>query len=392
MSNMTLRADGPMDRFVRHLDRPVHPVVAPRRRLVLFPDGRTIEGLAVSPDGTRLAVVGEDMVSIIDTATGNRVTDYLRVFDGSLLSLRFSPDGRHLVLGLTGDRVLVLDALSGGIISLETIPVGRLASATMTTDGALLVAARGYEGVYLWRWSSSGSWGQEPLPPVTAEEVSITSDGHLVVAEPEGRVAVHNLTAGEVREVWPTDGKTRGRLWGLTDLMQVLGGDVTHLVRLSDGHTVFFSWPNRAVSAAALTPDGNWIYLSFLREGGTVYQYPVTGWQGLYLALSGKVRTTLLIWADTSWRALVTATEHLRMMPDVLLAEHGEGLVALTPGVGGEHRLAVSWGEALEDDGWQWEISRITDMYGNTGSPLHEGQEAAFPDVVRAIVGVLVRP
>ena len=393
MPEMILRVDGPMDQFVRYLDRPVHPVEAPWRRLCLFADGLTIEGLAVSPDGTRLALAGAGLVSVIDTRTGGRVGDYPDVFNVSLLSLRFSPDGRHLVLGLEDGLLLMLDAVGGeGIVSTERIPAGRLVSATVMADGSLLVAARDHEGVCLWRRVFSGGWEQERLRCADPEEISITSGGELVVAEKDGWVIVHDLKTGEMRKVWPTDKETLARLWGLNDLVQVLGGDATHLVRLSDGRSIFFSWPNRFVSAAALTPDGNWIYLSFLREGGTVYQYPANGWQWPYLALSGERRTALLIWADNSWQALMTATMQLGVMPDVLLAERGDGLVALTPGAGGEHRLAVRWAEAREGAGWQWEISRITDIYGNTGSPLREGQEASLPAVVRAVARALTVP
>lgn len=92
---------------------------------------RWIRMLAVSPDQSRIASVGDDMkTKLWDAATGNRLAtwgDYESKtphgFPSMLYAVAFSADGKWLATGDRTGRVLVRDAASGQIAATVETPV-----------------------------------------------------------------------------------------------------------------------------------------------------------------------------------------------------------------------------------------------------------------------------
>jgi WD40 repeat protein len=117
---------------------------APRwRRSVAQPSkGFRQRALAVSPDGARLALVGErGPVQLLDARTGQRIRSFEVPRNASLAMLAFSPDGAFLVLGC-GHQACVLDAASGQLVarlsSTGARPGEMVWSGSFSPDGKLL--------------------------------------------------------------------------------------------------------------------------------------------------------------------------------------------------------------------------------------------------------------
>src|SRR5262249_38279082 len=73
----------------------------------------TIVHLVFSPDGSRLVSSGRDRIGYLwDVATGKRLAA-LDGHRGVIRSAAFSPDGRHLVSGGADKRILVYDLPPG---------------------------------------------------------------------------------------------------------------------------------------------------------------------------------------------------------------------------------------------------------------------------------------
>jgi WD40 repeat protein len=92
--------------------RPVHTVrvweLASGKELWSSPTTRWGRAMAFSPNGSRLAWAGADVFAVHDAATGKELLRR-EGFDGSVLSLAFSPGGTRLATGLDNATMLVWD-------------------------------------------------------------------------------------------------------------------------------------------------------------------------------------------------------------------------------------------------------------------------------------------
>lgn len=113
----------------------------------------TVHDLIFSPDGTRLAVQGQDTVYVATVATGAvaRAAQGVRGREGVLA---WAPDGR-LAMGMADQRVLVWDAATGRTEVLPGRPPGdTITRLAWSPDGGALAALSqetgGGAGVRLW--------------------------------------------------------------------------------------------------------------------------------------------------------------------------------------------------------------------------------------------------
>jgi len=108
-----------------------------------------INGVCVSPDGTRIISGGEDMtVRVWDMATG-RELHTLSGHTGAVKSVYMSPDGTRIVSGSYDDTVKVWDADTGKIIRTLTGHTSYVHSVGVSRDNAKLVTASSNE-IIIW--------------------------------------------------------------------------------------------------------------------------------------------------------------------------------------------------------------------------------------------------
>ena len=104
---------------------------------IMHGDGDVLRGIAISPDGKRLAVLSGGGVLFFDARTYAQIGDPLPITDYGEASLAYSPDGRTIAVG--GDNIVrVIDARTREQL-VETAVDGVATRMAFTTDGSQLV-------------------------------------------------------------------------------------------------------------------------------------------------------------------------------------------------------------------------------------------------------------
>jgi WD40 repeat protein len=106
-------------------------------------------GLAFSPDGKRLAACDDRMVTVWDTASGQR-TLTLKGHTVQVLSVAFSPDGSQLATASWDRTVKVWDAATGREVRTLTGHTDRVTSVAFSPDGKQLASASRDGTVRVW--------------------------------------------------------------------------------------------------------------------------------------------------------------------------------------------------------------------------------------------------
>lgn len=152
---------------------------------VTLPDDPAVT-LAFSPDSTQLAAGTPETLYVYDIASGALRYSLTLRLDGAADVLKWSPDGRFLVVGGGGSDALLVWAQEGRVVA-ELLGVGALrVDAAFSPDSTLLATSALDRGVNLWNLSAIDD-GNVPtaalnVPSKRITGVSFSPDGFLLAA------------------------------------------------------------------------------------------------------------------------------------------------------------------------------------------------------------------
>ena len=133
----------------------------------------TVEAIAYSPDGTRLAVGGGIGIWIYDMATHQEVA-LLTGHTDVVLSVAYSPDGTTLTSGSYDGTVRLWDAATGDLRNTLEGHTSSVRSVAYSPDGTTLASGSDDGTVLLWRLAST---------PTPALKGDVNGDGTVNIAD-----------------------------------------------------------------------------------------------------------------------------------------------------------------------------------------------------------------
>jgi WD40 repeat protein len=114
-----------------------------------FPQQTDYQAIALSPDGTRLAVALDRPVRLFDVEK-RREHAVLRGHTGRVEAVAFSPDGATVATGSWDQTVRLWDAATGRERARFNWPIGRVFSLAFAPDGLRLAAGGDTGAVVVW--------------------------------------------------------------------------------------------------------------------------------------------------------------------------------------------------------------------------------------------------
>jgi len=167
-----------------------------------------IRALAVSPDGSRCALVDSGVVRVLNVETGEQAR-VLDAFNGSAQAVAFAPDGRQLAVGERGGEITIWDTETGdksATIGKQTLSIVRL---EFSPDGTRLAAASGDSSAPTWSQLLNGElwlWDVKAREQVAqcrgvrsfVNDLSVNAQGTTVAAATmEGTIVLWNMKRTE---------------------------------------------------------------------------------------------------------------------------------------------------------------------------------------------------
>jgi WD40 repeat protein/tRNA A-37 threonylcarbamoyl transferase component Bud32 len=362
--------------------------------LVLPGHNRSLSGLAVSPDGLRLASAGRDRtIKLFEAASGRELRTLLGHSD-FIGAIAFSPDGRQLASASADRIVKVWDAVTGQNLATYRGHAGAVLSVAFSPDGRRLASVEANGQVKVWDTGANTERISLQAGRKNVSGLAFSPDSQRLATAPMfdpglGSIKVWDVASGRsVREITP-EFLFHVALAFSPDGRQLAGGGVPGVdawgeIRLwdaSSGREVLtLKHPNLAkgepISDVAFSPNGGRI--ASLYGNGVLRLWDATSgeeklaWEGHGKSAAARVafspdgrrlaapgaEKSIKVWDTTDGREVLTLEGHTG-------AVNG---VAFSPDAG---RLA-----SASDDGtlkvWEAASGReLLTLRGHVGSVRH---------------------
>ena len=168
-------------------------------RLVgVWAEGNTVsdfQSVTFSPDGKRLAAVGNYGLQVWDAETGQRLTP--KGADGRASSRRvaFAPDGRHVAVGYDGGWVALLTP-DGTLVAEHQAHDGDVTAVAFSPDGRYLASAAEDRSVAVWDPGTMRRLAQWTAADAKVTAAAFAPDGRtLAVGDAKGVVQAWDVRA-----------------------------------------------------------------------------------------------------------------------------------------------------------------------------------------------------
>jgi WD40 repeat protein/DNA-binding SARP family transcriptional activator len=231
--------------------------------------------LDVSPDGSLVALVATDTVTVWDLAA-DRAVFTSPTTDLWIQAVAWSPDGGHLALGAA--EAVVLDRSGREVATLPTAPGWNVTSLDFSPDGSDLVVARAPSEapdlserfLDVWDWTRGqrrSTWALDGAAFTT----QMFDDGTLVTGSFRGHLDVWDVEDGRLqrRVGGHSGGVVASAVTGDGRTLVTTGRDGTVRVwdPALDNTPVTIAGSPSEISSIAVSPDGRHVVAAFREEG-----------------------------------------------------------------------------------------------------------------------------
>jgi WD40 repeat protein len=114
---------------------------------------RKVTAVRFSPDGKRVAVVGDDATGNVYDATNGKEVASLKGHRGIIFAVAFSPDGKKVVTGGDDNAARVWDAATGKALAVLEGHTDSVLSVAFSPDGEQILTGSADKTVKSWRLS-----------------------------------------------------------------------------------------------------------------------------------------------------------------------------------------------------------------------------------------------